>query len=262
MRRREFIAGLRAAAAWPIAVRAQQPAVPVIGLLNAASAAQWADYIAGFRRGLSEGGFIEGRNVAIEYRWAEGQFDRLPALATDLIGRKVAVILACGSDAAVRAAKAATQTIPIVFTTASDPVAIGFVAGLSRPGGNATGVTMLGGEIGSKRLELLHEVVPTAKKIALMVNPINPTAMQTNIQVVGAAVRRLGLEMVVIKAGNDSEIERAFATAVQQRTAAFFVGTDAFFIAHGEQICALALRHGLPITSQDRSFVMLGGLMS
>ena len=209
MRRREFIGIVGGAAAWPFAARAQQAAMPVIGVLHGVSAAQWTDRMAGFHRGLGEAGFAEGRNIAIEYRWAEGQFDRLPAMATDLVSRKVAVICAGASNVAIQAAIAATKTIPIVFTTASDPVSAGFVSSLGRPGGNVTGVTFFGVELVAKRLELLHEVLPGATRIALLVNPNNPGLMKDNIQQTEAAVRRLGLEMVVVKAGSESEIESA-----------------------------------------------------
>jgi putative ABC transport system substrate-binding protein len=200
MRRREFVTLLGSAAvAWPLAARARQPAMPVIGVLYGVSAAEWAEQMAGFRRGLGETGFVDGRNVAIEYRWAEGQYDRLPAMAADLVGRKVAVILAGGGDLATRAAMAATKTIPIVFTTAADPVGAGFVASLNRPGGNATGASLLSRELEPKRLELLHEVVPTARRIALLVNPANSLVSQDVIQRVQAAARRLALEILVVE---------------------------------------------------------------
>ena len=212
MKRREFITLLGGAAvAWPLAARAQQAAMPVIGVLHGVSAAQWTDRMAGFHRGLGEAGFAEGRNVAIEYRWAEGQFDRLPPMAADLVNRKVAVISAGAPDVALRAAMAATKTIPIVFVTASDPVRAGFVSSLGRPEGNVTGVTMIGVELSAKRLQLLHEVVPGVTRIAVLVNPNNPGLMQDNIQHSEAAVKRLGLEISVIKAGSESEIESAFS---------------------------------------------------
>ena len=208
--------------------RAQQPAMPVIGSLYGVSAAgPWAGNMAAFRRGLGETGFVEGRNVAIEYRWADGQFDRLPGMAADLVGRKVAVILAGGSVVAIQAAMAATKTIPIVFTVANDPVAAGFVASLNRPGGNVTGFTLLSIEVGQKRLELLHEVVPSATKIALLVNQNNPVTQQDAIQSAQTASRRLGLEIIVVNAGTENEIEGAIASAVQQRAAALFVASDA-----------------------------------
>ena len=231
--RREVITLLGGAAAvWSHAAHAQQAGMPVIGVLYGVSAAEWADYMAGFRRGLSEAGFVEGRNIVIDYRWADGQWDRLPAMAADLVGRKVAVILSGGGDDATRAAMAATQTIPIVFTTASDPVARRFVASLNRPGGNATGVTLINQELGPKRVELLHEALPAANKIALLVNPNNPTESQVTIQNAQTAARILGLEIIVVSAGTENEIESAFATAVQQRASALFVSNDEIGRAH------------------------------
>jgi len=263
MRRREFIAGLAGATvAWPLAARAQQPAVPVIGLLNGQSAAEWADNMAGFRRGLSDTGFVEGRNVAIEYRWANGRYDRMPAMAADLVGRKVAVILVGGGNVGVHAIMAATQTIPIVFTTASDPVAAGLVASLNRPGGNLTGVTNLSVELESKRLELLHEVIPTAIKIALLVNPNNQVLSQGVIRGAQAAAHRLGLEIIVLNGGSESEIERAFAIAVQQQVAALVESSDAYFDSRREQIATLGLHHAIPTFFGDRAAVALGVLMN
>ena len=255
-------AARRRGGAWPLAARAQQPAMPVIGALSGVAAAAWAGNMAAFRRGLVETGFVEGRNVAIEYRWADGQFDRLPAMAADLVGRKVAVILAGGSVVSVQAAMAATKTIPIVFTVTNDPVAAGFVASLNRPGGNVTGVTMIGIEVGQKRLELLHEIVPSATRIALLVNQNNPVTRQDSIQSAQTASRRLGLEIIVVNAGTENEIEGAIASAVQQRAAALFVGGDAFLSSRHEQIAALALRHALPTSAAGREAVTAGMLMS
>ena len=233
--------------------------LPVIGVLYGLSAAEWADRMAAVRRGLSETGFVEGRNVAIDYRWAESQLDRLPAMAADLVSSKVAVILAGGSNVGVRAAMAATRTIPIVFTTANDPVALGFVASLNRPGSNVTGVTFIASELEPKRLELLHEVVPAARKIALLVNPNNPV---NHIQSAQAAARLLGLEIIVVNGGSESEIDSAFATAVQQRAAALYVSTDAYLISRREQTAALGLRHSIPTISNSREAVAAGMLMS
>jgi ABC-type uncharacterized transport system substrate-binding protein len=262
MRRRTFITLLGgAAAAWPLAARAQQPAVPVIGALFAVSAAEWEDFMAGFRRGLSESGFLEGRNVGIEYRWADGHFDSLPTMAADLVGRKVALIFT-GGTVGVRAAKAATQTIPIVFTIGVDPVAAGFVASLNRPGGNVTGVTLISSELAPKRLELLHELVTTATKIALLVNPNNPASLKQETQGVQEAARRLGKEIIVVRAGAENELESAFAAAVEQRVAAFLVESDPIFVSARLQIAALALRHSIPMISNDRQIVAAGGLMS
>jgi ABC-type uncharacterized transport system substrate-binding protein len=235
--------------------------MPVIGVLHSVSAAQWADRMAGFHRGLGEAGFAEGRNVAIEYRWAEGQFERLPAIAADLVGRKVAVICAF-VDVATRAAMAATKTIPIVFVTASDPVGAGFVPSLGRPEENVTGVTLIGTELVAKRLELLHEILPDASRIALLVNSNNPVLMQDNIQQSNAAVRRLGLEMIVLKAGNESEIESAVVAAVQQQANALSIATDAYLNSRSRQIASFALRHALPTTGESRETVTAGLLMS
>jgi putative ABC transport system substrate-binding protein len=262
MRRRQFITLLGGAAAWSAAARAQQAAVPVIGSLYGVSASEWAEPMTGFRRGLSESGFVEGRNVTIEYRWAEGQFNRMPAMATDLVSRKVAVMLVGGSLDGVRAAMAATQTIPIVFTTASNPVATGLVASLNRPGGNATGVTMMAGELVPKRLELLHELLPTAKKIALLVNPAIPRVLQDDVQGARAAARGLGLEIIVVEGGSEYEIEIAFAAAAQQRASALQVGDDAFLESRRAQIAALGLRHALPTIALTPRAVADGSLMS
>ena len=263
MKRREFITLIGgAAAAWPLAARAQQPAMPVIGELHGVSAAQWTDRMAGFHRGLGEAGLAEGRNVAIDYRWAEGQFDRLPAMAADLVSRKVAVISAGAPDVAVRAAMAATKTIPIVFVTASDPVGAGFVPSLGRPEENVTGVTLIGTELVAKRLELLHELLPDATRIAILVNPNNPGLTRDNIQQSEAAVRRLGLEMVVIKAGTESEIESAVVAAVQQHANALSMGNDAYLSSRSRKIAFFALRHGLATMSDTRETVAAGLLMS
>jgi putative tryptophan/tyrosine transport system substrate-binding protein len=262
MNRRVFITLLGGAAvACPLAARAQQPALPVIGVLHSVSAAQWADRMVGFHRGLGEAGFAEGRNVAIEYRWAEGQFERLPAMAADLVGRKVAVICAF-VDVATRAAMAATKTIPIVFVTASDPVGAGFVPSLGRPEENVTGVTLIGTELVAKRLELLHEILPDADRIDLLVNSNNPVLMQDNIQQSNAAVRRLGLELVVIRAGDESEIESAVLAAVQQHANALSIGSDAYLSSRSRQIAFFALRHALATMSDSRDAVAAGLLMS
>ncbi len=262
MKRREFIGIIGGAAVWPLAARAQQAAMPVIGALHGVSAAQWTDRMAGFHRGLGEAGFEDGRNVSIEYRWAEGQFDRLPAMAADLVSRKVAVICAGASDVAIRAAIAATKTIPIVFTTASDPVSAGFVPSLGRPGGSVTGITFFGVELVAKRLELLHEVLPGATRIALLVNPNNPGLMKDNIQQTETAVRRLGLEMVIVKAGSESEIESAVVTAAQQQASTLSIGNDAYLSTRSRQIALFALRHALPTITESREGVAAGLLMS
>jgi putative tryptophan/tyrosine transport system substrate-binding protein len=263
MRRRTFITLIGGAtAAWPVTARAQQPSMPVIGLLYAVSAEEWADRTAAMRQGLNESGFVEGRNVAIEYRWADGHLDRLPAMAADLVGRKVAVILVGGSSVGNRAAMAATQSIPIVFTSGIDPVTAGFVTSLNKPGGNVTGVALVVSELGSKRLELLHELIPTAKKIALLVNPRNPEVSKFDIESGEKAARRLGLEINVVEGGTESDIEGAFATAVRQQVAALQVGSDAFFQNQREQIAALALRHAMPTISSTPEEATAGSLMS
>jgi putative tryptophan/tyrosine transport system substrate-binding protein len=261
MRRRAFITLLGgAAAAWPLAARAQQPAMPVIGLLGSATAREWAPLVAAFLRGLSEAGYDDGRNVAIEYRWADGQYDRLPAMAADLVRRQVTVIAALTSPSAI-AAKAATAIIPIVFTTIADPVQIGLVASLNRPGGNLTGVTILNVEIVPKMLELLHEVVPTATTMAALVNPTNPNAdtWSTGLQV---AARTLGLELNVLRASTERDIDEAFATLIPLRVGGLVIVNDVFLITREEQLAALALRHKLPTIFQSRESVVAGGLMS
>jgi ABC-type uncharacterized transport system substrate-binding protein len=263
MRRGDFIKVVAGSiAGLSFVAHAQQLTMPVIGVLHGVAAAQWADRMVGFHKGLGEAGFVEGRNVAIEYRWAEGQFDRLPAMAADLVSRKVTVILAGASDVAIRAAMAATKTIPIVFTTASDPVRAGFVTGLGRPGGNTTGITFMGVDLVAKRMELLHDILPDATRIALLVNPNNPGLMQDNIQLSEAAVRRLGLEMVIVKAGSEGEIESAVLTAVQQQAHALSIGNDAYLSTRSRQIAAFALRHALPTMSESRDGVVAGLLMS
>jgi putative ABC transport system substrate-binding protein len=261
MRRRAFIALLGgAAAAWPLAARAQQPVVPVVGLLGSATARDWAPSVAAFLGGLSDAGFAEGRDVAIEYRWAENQYDRLPSLAAELIRRQVSVIAALTTPSAI-AAKAATATIPIVFTTIADPVQIGLVASLNRPGGNLTGVTLLNVEIVPKMLELLHEVFPAATTMAALVNPTNPNAdtWSTSLQV---AARTLGLELNVLKASAERDIGGAFATLIPLRVGGLVIVNDVFLITREEQLAVLALRHKLPTIFQRREAVVAGGLMS
>jgi len=262
MRRRDFITLLGAVSASSLSAQAQQSAMPVIGVLHGVSAAQWTDRMVGFHRGLGETGFTEGRNVTIEYRWAEGQFDRLPAMAADLVGRKVAVICAGAGDVAIRAAMAATKTTPIVFTTASDPVRADFVASLGRPGGNVTGTTFMGVELVAKRLELLHEIFPGITRVALLVNPNNPGLMQDNIRLSEDAVQRLGLEMVVVKAGSESEIKSAVLTAVKEQANALSIGNDAYLSSRSRQVAFFALRHALPTMSESRDGVAAGLLMS
>ena len=261
MKRREFIMGLGSAAAWPLAARAQQPAMPVIGFLCTETAVAFATRVAAFRRGLSETGYVEGRNVAIEYRWAEGKYDRLPALAADLVSRKVTVIAANGLPSAP-AAKAATATIPIVFQTGADPVTLGLVASLNRPGGNVTGVTNIFSELRPKLLELLHELVPTATVMALLVNPANPTLAETQSSDLLSAARILGLQLHVLHASTDRDFDPAFASLTQLRADALVISNDALLNTHSERLAALALRHAVPTISGLRDFAAAGGLMS
>lgn len=262
MKRREFIGTvLYGAAAWPLAARGQRPVMPVIGLVGSATARQWAPFVAAFMRGLSETGFVEGRNVAIEYRWAEGQFDRLPAMAADLIQRRVSVIAALTTPAAAAAkaaTKAATSTTPIVFVILSDPVQMGLVASLNRPGGNSTGATYLNVELGPKLLEFLHEVIPTATTAAALVNPTNPNAGMVSGSL-HAAARELGLKLHVLNASNEREIETAFTSLVQLRAGGLVV---IGYAAHGEQLALLALRHKVPAFFQTRASAVAGGLLS
>jgi putative ABC transport system substrate-binding protein len=261
MRRREFITLLGGAvAARPLAAHAQQPAMPVIGVLSSGSARGWAPSLTAFLQGLSETGIVDGRNVAIEYRWAEGQYDRLPAMAADLVQRQVAVIAALTTPAAM-AAKAATATTPIVFTTISDPVQIGLVASLSRPGGNITGATFLNVEVGPKLLELLHEAIPTATTVAALVNPTNPNA-DTLSRSLQDAARTLGLQLHVLNVSTDRDIDTAFATLVQLRVGGLVIASDVFIVTREEQIAALVLRSRLPAIFQTRTFAAAGGLMS
>jgi putative tryptophan/tyrosine transport system substrate-binding protein len=262
VRRREFLAllGGGAAAASPLAARAQQAAMPVIGLLSSVTARQWAPFIAAFRQGLNEVGFVEGQNVATEQRWAEGQYDRLPSMAADLVQRQVAVIAALTTPAAV-AAKAATATTPIIFTTIGDPVQIGLVPSLSRPGGNITGVTYLNVEVAPKLLELLHEVIPTATTMAALVNPTNPNAdtLSRSLQV---AARTLGLQLHVLKASTEPDIETAFVTLAELRVSGLVIPSDVFIITYEERLAAWAFRHRLPAIFQTPALAMAGGLMS
>ncbi len=259
MRRREFITLLGGAAAWPLPLSAQQPAMPVVGFLNSASARGYAYAAAAFRQGLNEAGYVEGRNVAIEYRWAEDQYDRLPALAADLVRRQVAVIAA--NTPAALPAKAATTTIPIVFLTAADPVEAGLVASLNRPGGNLTGVSILNVELGPKRLELLHELVPSASVVALLINPTHPAA-ETLSRDLQAAARTLGLELHILHASTEHDFDAVFAALAQVRAGALVIGADAFFVSRSEQLAALAVRHAVPAVFQYRPFAAAGGLMS
>jgi putative ABC transport system substrate-binding protein len=263
MRRREFITLLGGAAvAWPLAARAQQPVMPVIGFLGSAAAQTYVIRLRAFRQGLKETGYVEGQNVEIDYRWAEGQNNRLPALAAQLVQRRVAVIVAGGGTPTAVAAKAATTTIPIDFAVAVDPVAIGLVASLDRPGGNVTGVTNLNVEIGPKRLELLHELLPSVTTVAVLVNPANPVLAEPFVRGLQDAARKLGLQLHVLNASIERDIDTAFAELVQLRAGALVIGPDVFFNSHVEQLAALAIRHAVPAIYQYSPFVKAGGLIS
>jgi len=260
--RREFITILGgAAAAWPLAARAQQPAMPVIGLLNGQSADSYSHLVAALRKGLDEIGYVEGRNLAIEYRWGEGHEERLPALAADLVRRQVAVIVAGGSPGSTLAAKAATSAIPIVFTSGVDPVKVGFVASLNRPGGNVTGIYFFTQSLQEKRLGLLHEMVPTATTIAVLINP-NYSPAQNELRDAQAAATRLGLQLVVLRANIESDFAGAFADLVRQRAGALLVSASPFFFSRRAQLVVLAARHAVPAMYEWREFAEAGGLMS
>jgi putative tryptophan/tyrosine transport system substrate-binding protein len=260
MRRREFIAGLGGAVAWPLAAWAQQPAMPVVGFLHSASPGPYARLVAAFQQGLGETGYVEGRNVAIEYRWANDQYDRLPALAADLVRRQVTVIAA--NNTAALAARAATATIPIVFASATDPVQGGLVASLARPGGNLTGATTLGSELEPKRLELLHELVPRETTFAVLVNPANPRASENSLRRLQPAARSLGLQLHVQNVTSELDFDTAFATLRQLRVGGLVIEAAAFFTNRSEQLAALALHHAVPTIYQTREFAAAGGLMS
>jgi putative tryptophan/tyrosine transport system substrate-binding protein len=260
MRRREFITLLGGAAiAWPLAVRAQQPAMPVVGFLNSRAPSENPAILAAFRRGLKEAGYVEGQNVTVEYRWADGQYDRLPGLAADLVGRQVAVIVSNGPSA--RMAKAATSTIPIVFAVGFDPVTFGLVTSLNRPDGNLTGVSILDVEIGPKRLELLHELIPNAAVMALLVNPTTPAA-ETIVRAVQAAARDHGLKLHVLHATTDRDFDAVFATVAQLRAGALVIGGDPFFTSRSQQLGELTVAHKVPAIYEFREFAAAGGLIS
>ncbi len=261
MRRREFISLLGGAAAWPFAARAQQSAMPVIGLLDPRSPDSTPDRMRGFRQGLRDIGFVEGENVAIDYRFAQGQFERLPELAAELVRRQVAVI-AVTNTASALAAKAATTAIPIVFAVPEDPVGLGLVASLARPGGNATGINFFSQEVVPKRLELLHELVPAATRVAVLVNPAAITTTETTLRDVASAGRARRLHIHVFNASTSREINAAFTAFARERPDALYVGGDAFFQVRRAQLVNLASRHALPATYGGREFVLAGGLMS
>ena len=262
-RRRDFITllGGAAASAWPLAVRAQQRAMPVIGFLDSGSPAGMTANLAAFRRGLGETGYTEGQNLAIDYRWAQGRYDQLPALAADLVRQQVAVIVATRSSAPGLAAKAVTSTIPIVFQTGSDPVKDGLVASLNRPGGNVTGVTRLSTELMPKRLGLISELVPTATAIAVLVNPAGPQAAE-QVREMQEATRLLKLQLHVVNASTERDLDTAFAAAAQHRVGALIVATDNLFVGRREQIAALAASHAIPAMYPFSESVVAGGLMS
>ena len=262
MKRRDFITLLGGAAtAWPLAARAQQSAMPVIGFLNPTSLDSNVDHLRAFRQGLKEAGYVEGENVAIEYRWAENQIDRLPALAAELARKQVAVIATTGATSAASAAKAATTTIPIVFLTGADPVESGLVASLARPGGNLTGINLLAIELTAKRLELLRDMVPAATRLAVLVNPAG-VAPETTLRDVEAAARAMRLQVQVLNAGTSPQINAAFATFMRERPDALFVGADPFFVSRRVQLVHLASRHAVPAAYTQRTYAEAGGLMS
>jgi putative tryptophan/tyrosine transport system substrate-binding protein len=260
VKRRAFIALLGgAAAAWPLAARAQQ--MPVIGYLHSGSSSPYAHLVATFRQGLKETGYVEGQNVAIEFRWAEGRYDRLPALAADLVGRRVALIVTGGGDPPPLAAKSATSTIPIVFTSSSDPVKLGLVHSLNRPGGNVTGVHLFTSLLGTKRLELLQQLLPVSTSIAVLVNPENPNADVAATELQDAA-RTLGESISLVRASTETEIDAVFTTLGDRRVSALPVITDPFFLARRDQFVSLAARHLVPTIYAQREFVAAGGLIS
>ena len=261
MKRRAFIGLIGAAAIWPLTLRAQQGAMPVIGFLNSGSRELFAARVAAFHQGLNDTGFVEGHNVAIEYQWAQGQYDRLPGLASDLVRRRVAAIAATGGIPSALAAKAATSTIPIVFVSGSDPIKFGVVTSLSRPDSNLTGLTVFTAELVPKRLELLHEVIDKAGTVALLVNPTNAVSesVQKDVQ---EAARTLGLRLNVVHANAEPDLDKVFATLNQLRVGALVIATDAFFDGQSERLAALAMQHGMPTIYQTREFALAGGLMS
>jgi putative ABC transport system substrate-binding protein len=261
MKRREFVSLFGAAITWPLVAHAQQPTLPVVGFLNAASAQNYTRQLAAFLKGLGESGYVDGRNVAVEYRWAEGQNDRLPAMAADLVHRQVAVIAATSTPAAL-AAKAATTTIPIIFELGSDPVQLGLVASLGRPGGNVTGVTSSNIEVAPKRLELLHELLPTARVMALLVDPTDPTNAKTTVSEVSAAAHTFGLQLHVLNASNESDFTEVFAKLIQLGAGGLVVAGGPFFASHEKQLAALTVRHAVPAAFEHRAFTAAGGLAS
>jgi ABC-type uncharacterized transport system substrate-binding protein len=262
MKRREFITLLGGAAAWPLAARAQQAAIPVVGFITGRSAEGSAHFGADFRKGLEEIGYVEGQNVTVEYHWLDGRYDRVPSLVADLIRRRVAVIATLGLTAAALAAKAATTTIPIVFTVGDDPVKLGLVTSLAQPGGNATGINFFAQEATPKRLGLLHETVPKAVRIAVLVNPANVPVTESTLRDIPEAARALGLQIQVLKASTSREIEATFATLGRERADALLVPGDGFFSSRRVQFAVLAVRHAIPAIYANREYPEAGGLMS
>jgi len=263
IRRRKFLATLGgAAAAWPLAARAQQPAMPVIGFLNIQSPEGYVEQLRGFRQGLKDAGYVEGENVAIEYSWAENQIDRLPALAAELVRRQASVIAATGGPPSAAAAKAATTKIPVVFIVGEDPVKLGLVASLARPGGNLTGINFLSVELAAKRLELLRELVPAAARVAVLVNPAEAAITETTVRDVQAAARAMGLQIRIVNASNSREIVAAFAMLASERPDAIFVGPGSLMLSRRVQLAHLATRHAIPAVYPGRIFADVGGLMS
>jgi len=261
MRRRHFIGFAGGVAAWPLVARAQRPSVPVVGFLGATSPEGYATFVGGFQRGLKEAGFVDGDNVTIVYRWAEGQYDRLPGFAADLVSRHVSVIVATGGLPSSLAAKQATETIPIVFTLGGDPVKYGLVSSLNRPNGNVTGVTLFAYLLDAKRIELMHELVPGASLVALLVNPNNPQA-EAQHEDVEAAVQKLGQQLVILKAGKDTEIDSAIAGLAERKVGALLVSADPLFLSRREKLVALVARYAIPSIYEWRQFADAGGLMS
>ena len=262
IRRREFIALVGGAAAWPIAARAQQPAMPVVGFVSGRSLDSSARNVGAFRKGLNETGYVEGQNVMVEYHWLDGQYDRLPSLMAELVRRRVAVIATPASNPAVLAAKAATATIPIVFGVGEDPVKLGLVASLARPGSNATGINFFVQEVVTKRLGLLHELVPKAVRIAVLINPANASTAETTLRDIPEAAHLLGLQIQILNASTSREIEAVFATLVRDRADALLVGPDGFFGSRRVQFATLAARYVIPASYSNRGYPEVGGLMS
>jgi putative ABC transport system substrate-binding protein len=262
MKRRNFIGLAGAVAAWPFAARAQRPSSPVVGFLGTTSPEGYATFVDGFQLGLKEAGFVDGNNVATIYRWAEGHYDRLPGLAADLVSRNVSVIVATGGLPSSLAAKQATESIPIVFTLGSDPVKFGLVSSLNRPNGNITGVTLFAYLLDAKRVELMHELVPGASVVALLVNPNNAAQAEAQLADVEAAVQKFGQQLIILKAGNDTEIDSAIAGLAERKVGVLLVSADPLFLARREQLVALVARYAIPSIYEWRQFAEAGGLMS